>query len=99
MTHIKGRHFFWRKPHHIYINRTALKAQTKFFIVIYSIFLAVWKILSKMCGHVTYYYIIANFCRKNWMILIADKNRLADRIEKIKYSMKYYNSRAIQCMY
>ena len=53
MTHIKGRHFFLENPIILYINRTALKAQTKFVIVIDRFFSAVWKILSKMCGHVT----------------------------------------------
>ena len=33
------------------------------------------------------------FFRKDWTISIADKYTLAGRIEKIKYSIKYYYSR------
>ena len=62
-----------------------LKARTKFCIVI--CFPAVWKILSKMCGHVTIFHVTDSFLQKNWTISIAEKNRLIGRIEKIKYSI------------
>ena len=38
-----------------------------------------------MCGHVTIFDVTDIFFRKNWSILIANKNRLTGRIEKIKY--------------
>ena len=48
--------FFLENPIILYINRTALKARTKFCMVIHRFFSAVRKILSKMCGHVTQFW-------------------------------------------
>ena len=56
VTDINGGQFFHPKPNILYINRTALKARTKFCMVIHRFFSAVRKILSKMCGHVTQFW-------------------------------------------
>ena len=88
VTHIKGRHFFLRKPHHIIYQLNRLESANKilysdryvFFNRLEDIKQNVWS-RDHFWRHRFFYF------WKNWTISIADKNRLTGRIEKIKYSI------------